>query len=260
MLDGRSNRKWNDAELTEAVSSQRSWRGSARALGLKGTSAGVIRTIKRHAKRLNLDTSHFTSQRTWSDRDLREAVAAADTWSDVIRSLELADNSRTRVKGHAVRLGLDIAHLQPRPLDVTVIDFQGMTPTQSMLRTAAEPIAIAWFCLRGIPVAVPSQRSAYDLMVTLPSGVQRVQVKSSTFRGPHGTWKVDIGQRPYALDKSASKAPYDPDSVDYFFIIDGAANLYLIPSRMVAGRRAINVGAYGNCRIGSASSLFDKCT
>lgn len=179
---------------------------------------------------------------------------------DVIRSLDLADNSRTRVKGHAVRLGLDIAHLQPRAVDVPVIDFREMPPKPSMLRTAAEPIAVAWFALRDVPVAIPSQRCAYDLMVTLPTGVHRVQVKSSTFRGPHGTWKVDIGQRPYVLDKSRAKAPYDPASVDLFFIVDGDGNLYLIPSRLLAGKGAINVGAYSNCRIGSAFSLFEKRT
>ncbi|HEY0689761.1 MAG TPA: hypothetical protein VGD71_12050 [Kribbella sp.] len=48
-------RTWTDAQLRDAVEESQSWRAVARALGLKGTSAGVIRTVKRHAKRLGLE-------------------------------------------------------------------------------------------------------------------------------------------------------------------------------------------------------------
>jgi hypothetical protein len=50
-------RSWNDVQLREAVAGSRSWRAVARALELKGTSAGVIRTLKRHADRLELPSS-----------------------------------------------------------------------------------------------------------------------------------------------------------------------------------------------------------
>jgi hypothetical protein len=54
----------------------------------------------------------------------------------------------------------------------------------------------------------------------------------------------------------ASREPYDLDELDYFFIIDGDLAVYLIPSHVVAGRKAINVGAYQGYRVGDASSLF----
>ncbi len=114
--------------------------------------------------------------------------------------------------------------------------------------------------MRGFPVAVPTQRSSFDLLVTFAEGVRRIQVKTTTFRGKHGTWQVCVGQRPYQLDKTASRTAYDPDSVDYFFIIDGDYIAYVIPSAVIAGRLAINVGAYGAYRVGSASSLFAQAS
>jgi hypothetical protein len=120
---GRKSRTWTDDQLVAAVAVQRSWRGVCRSLGLRGTSAGVLRTVKRHAERLRLDTAHF-SQRTWSDRELCEAVAAASTWSDALSELGLTDRgeTRVRVKGHAVRLGLDVSHLNAQPAERSALD------------------------------------------------------------------------------------------------------------------------------------------
>lgn len=44
--------------------------------------------------------------------------------------------------------------------------------------------------------------------------------------------------------------------MDYFFIVDGAGALYLIPSSVLGGRTRINVGAYAAYRVGDASSLL----
>lgn len=252
------SRSWCDDDLRRAVAAERSWRGTARALGLEGTSSGSIRGLKLHAKRLHLDTSHFTHQRRWSDHQLREALVGAATWSDVLRALELTDraDTRLRVKGHAVRMGLDISHLARRRFDSRAAELRDSQPKVTLLWAAAESIAIAWFAVRAVAVALPAQPCAYDLLVTLPSGVQRVQVKSTTHRGRYGTWTVALGQRPYALDKTASRSPYDPDTIDYFFVVDGDGALYLIPSPVVAGRIAINVGAYEAYRVGDASSLL----
>jgi hypothetical protein len=35
---------------------------------------------------------------------------------------------------------------------------------------------------------------------------------------------------------SSRLVPYDPDSIDLFFIVDGDLSLYLIPSRVIGGR------------------------
>jgi hypothetical protein len=242
------------ADIAEAIASERSWHGAGRALGLKGINGGAMRSLKKRVSALGLDTSHFTHQRTWTNSELRDAIMAADTWADVMRALGVNGSSYVFAKGHAVRLGINISHLEPPPpKPLSVLDLR---PQPRMLRACAESFAAAWFGVRGIATATPAQPAAYDLLITLPDGVRRVQVKTSTTRGRHGTWVVQIGRRPYVLDKSASRQPYDPDHLDYFFIIDGDSAVYLIPSIVVAGRTRISVGAYTAYRVGDASSLF----
>lgn len=251
-------RTWNDDQLREAVASSPSWRAVARALGLKGTSAGTIRAIRRHAARLELDTTHFTGQRRWSDQQLRAAVRAASNWADVLVSLGASDNgeNRVRVKGHAVRLGLDCTHLKVLDRPGTAEDVFNEPVQPDSLRTAAAALAMAWFSLRGCAVALPIEPQEYDLLVTTRNGIQRVQVKSCASRDSQGRWQVGVGRRPYVLDKSAGKMPYDPESLDLFFIVLGDGGIYVIPSSVLAGRVGISADSYAPYRVGDASSLM----
>lgn len=251
----RNTRTWTDEQLRFAVASQTSWRGVALALGL---AAGSTSSIRRHVRRLAIDTSHLRGGRTWSDDDLRVAIEQADVWARVMAQLDIADTvqARIRVRSAAQRLGLDHSHLDLLPIqeaadrqDVHVLD-------TSRLHLAAESIAVAWLSLRGIPVAVPTAPSPYDLLATMPNGVRRVQVKSSSSRDEHGSWRIGIGHRQYASDRSAPRVPYDPDSVDYFFLVAGDGALFFIPCGVVAGRTTICTRAYEQYRVGDASSLF----
>ena len=252
-------RSWTDDQLREAVRTSRSWRAVARTLGLKGTSSGVIRTIKKHADRLDLDASHFTGQRCWSDDQLREAVQSATTWSGVARRLGMHDGTSPGLaKAHSVRLRLDTSHLEPAAEPPKDPDVYGREVRPEALRRAATAIASAWFMLRSMPVAVPVEPEVYDLLVTMPQGIRRVQVKTSTFKTATGSWEVGIGHRPYTLDKLAGKVPYDPDSLDYFFIVDGDGRLFLIPVSAVVGRLRIWIDSYLQYRVGDASSLMAR--
>ncbi|MEV6892115.1 group I intron-associated PD-(D/E)XK endonuclease [Kribbella sp. NPDC051137] len=251
-------RTWNDEDLRQAVAANHSWRGVARELGLKGTSAGTVRSLKKHAERLALDTAHFTGQRQWSDQKLRDVIRDATSWADVIAGLGVSDGkeSRVRLKGHAVRLGLDCSHLKwPRTQAAPAEVFD--QPVQpEMLRYSAAALAMAWFTLRGCAAALPIEPQAYDLLVTTSKGIQRVQVKSCAARDKRGYWHVGIGRRPYVLDKSASKMPYDPESIDLFFIVLGDGSIYVIPSAILAGRTSISADSYAPYRVGDASSLL----
>lgn len=252
-------RTWTDEQLESAVASQRSWRAVARDLGLKGTSAGVIRTLKRHSGRLGLDSSHFIGSRTWTDAELRAAVANAASWSDVICALGLSDtaDTRARTKGRAIRLGLDTTHLRRAPPEPPL----SLGPADlGNLRDAAPAIAATWFALRGCPVAVPLEPQEYDLLVTFPTGVQRVQVKTTTYRGTDGKWQVGIGRHPYSFEKDAGKVAYDPDSIDAFVIVRGDGLLYLIPMAAVAGKVGLILDAYDQYVVGSAESLVHNET
>ena len=70
----------------------------------------------------------------------------------------------------------------------------------------------------------------------MPDGIKRVQVKTTTHNRP-GTagWCRWAG----VLTPSGNRerlVPYDPDLVDLFFILDGDLTMYVIPSRVIAGR------------------------
>lgn len=250
----RKARRWTDDDLRTAVAKHHSWRDVARALGLQPTSTDNIR---HHVARLRLDTSHFSGKRMWSDQQLRDAVATASSWSEVLKLLNINDfyPNRTRVKGHAVRLGLDVAHLTPAPARPQPSDAVTTPPRRGQLRYAASAIATAWFMVRGFATATAAENQEYDLVVAMPEGLQRVQVKSTTQLSANGRWYVRIGRRPYSLDKSASMMPYDPEQVDFFFIVTAGGALYLLPTRAVAGRIGLHIDNYPEYRVGDASSL-----
>ena len=46
------------------------------------------------------------------------------------------------------------------------------------------------------------------------------------------------------LQFSEARATYDPDEIDYFFVIDGDFSYYLIPVAAVGGLMAIRLSAY----------------
>ena len=67
---------------------------------------------------------------------------------------------------------------------------------------------------------------------------------------------MTVSRRPYSVGNLAPRMPYDPDVIDYFFIVDGDFDMYLIPSRVVAGRVAIQLRTYRKYLVGNASALL----
>jgi PD-(D/E)XK endonuclease len=246
---------WSDAQLPAAVSAATSWRGVMRELGLNPANGGITRTIRRAAL-LGLDTSHFRGNRSWSDAVLRQAVTESGTWEEVLTMLGLsarAGGERTLVKAHALRLGLDVSHLgQASPRAAGPCELE---PDLAHLRQAAESLAATWFVLCGRNVAFPVEPDAYDLLVDMPDGMKRVQVKTTTFKSKDG-WLAQIGRRPYSTGNNALLVPYDPEIIDLFFIIDGDLAMYLIPSRVVAGRVQILLRAYTQFIVANAAGLM----
>src|SRR5260221_2357155 len=183
MTENRPDKRpWIDSQLASAVAASRSWRGVMRELGLCATSAGSIRIVKRHVSRLGLDTSHFTGQRRWSDAQLRRAAASAYSCSELLSELGLVHEStddRTRVKAHATRLGLDLTRLEtlgtPAPAQPV------FKPDTVHLREAGTAIAAMRFLLCGYNASLPMEPTVYDLLVSMPDGIKRVQVKTTTF-------------------------------------------------------------------------------
>ncbi|MFY9849684.1 MAG: group I intron-associated PD-(D/E)XK endonuclease [Trebonia sp.] len=242
--------------MTEAVKISSSWRGVMRELGLIATSAGAIRIVRGHAVRLGLDTSHFRGKRRWSDDQLRNAVAEGKSWDEVLVSLGLSTNSgnaRTFIKSHAIRLGLDFSHLGAfLPVEPNTCILK---PDLKHLREAGASIAAAWFTLCGCSVLFPVEPAVYDLVVSISERLCRIQVKTTTSGGDNG-WQVTVGRRPHSEGNRALRVPYDPDVIDYFFIMDGDLTMYLIPSRVIAGRVGILLRAYTRYAVGNASGLL----
>jgi hypothetical protein len=227
-----------------------------RELGLNAMSAGAIRIVRRHAVRLGLDTSHFRGKRRWSDAQLRRAVSESQSWDEVLDALGLAIDSggmRTHVRSHAIRLGLNFSHLEP---DVPIApEPPTLKPDLRHLREAGASLAATWFTLCGYNVLFPIEPAVYDLAVAMPEGLSRVQVKTTTHYSKSG-WLISIGRRPYSIGNNLPLVPYDPDVIDYFFIIDGDMNIYLIPSRAIAGRVTLLLRAHTNYVVGNASGLL----
>jgi hypothetical protein len=230
-----------------------------RELGLSVTSAGSIRIVKRHVSRLGLDTSHFTGQRRWSDAQLRRAVAGAYSWAELLSELGLIHGStddRIRVKAHAARLGLDLARLDG--VGAAVPARPVFKPDTKHLRDAGTAIAAMWFLLCGYNASIPMEPMVYDLLVSMPDGIKRVQVKTTTHYNKG--WEVQVGRRPYSVGNRERLIPYDPDLVDFFFLLDGDLTMYVIPSRVIAGRVRILLSNYSEYVVGSAAFLMKSST
>jgi hypothetical protein len=124
------------------------------------------------------------------------------------------------------------------------------------LRVAAATVAAGWFAIRGYAVSFPSEPTVYDLLVDGPSGVSRVQVKTTTFATKDG-WTVTVGHHPDTHAKKAGRlVAYDPEFIDLFFVIDGDMTMYLIPSRALAGRVRVLLRTYKKYIVGNAAGLL----
>jgi hypothetical protein len=217
-----------------------------------------MQAVRRRATHLGIDTSHFTGQRTWSDAKLVQAAPRAQSWSALLAALEVKSTSRAYqacVKAHAVRLGVDLSHLDDRSWED---NYQARPePSLANLRDAATMLAACWFSLCGFGSALPVEPAVYDLLVSMPDGIKRVQVKTTTYYGKGG-WQVVVGRRPYSKGNRKGLVPYDPELIDWFFIVDGDLAIYLVPSRIIAGRVGILLRAYSKYIVGNAAGLITE--
>jgi hypothetical protein len=253
-----TERTYTDEQLATVVASSVNWHEVMRALGLPTKSAFKVRTVRRLAADLSLDTSHFRGKRRWSDSQLRRAVIESFTWDEVLTALGISPGpteNRTRVKGQAIRLGLDISHIGRTQGDGATPE---ISPGLAHLRDAGESIAATWFTFCGCHVSWPLTPAAYDLVVAMPDGIKRVQVKTTTKRAARDGWQAQVGHRPYSVGNRAPQIPYEPDEIDLFFIIDGDLNIYLIPNHVIAGRVSISLRLYVNYIVGSFDGLMGK--
>jgi hypothetical protein len=258
----RRTTRWTAAELRTAAERATSWADMLRAFGFKPSSTKPRRALQQELNHFGIDTSHFVGQRTWSDAALVEAAPTVRTWSELCGLLGLSSTAGhyESVQAAARRLGVTLDHLTLGPKagrEAVEIEMPEQ-PTLGWLSTAAPTIATAWFLLRGVAVSVPAQPELYDLVVQLPDGLKKVQVKSTAFRERRGSWYVRVGHRPDGLPTAADFIPYDNDQVDLFFVVDGDLLLYLLPAATVEGKAALSLRSYAEFIVGDASSLLES--
>ena len=208
-----------------------------------------MRRVRRDAARLALDVSHFKATRTWDDAQLKRAVAAAMSWEDVFTSLgirTLTKETRARVEGHAIRLGLDVESLDSAAAEALEPSLLQLDPMR--LRDAAAPLAAAWFMMRGCTVSLSDGagrlRSHRSIEPRDPSGAGEDHDRPGGYWDGE-TWLLAVR---YSAQNLGPRMPYDPKVIDQFFIVDGDLTMYLIPSRAVAGRVRIVADVQEVCR------------
>lgn len=103
-------------------------------------------------------------------------------------------------------------------------------------------LAAAWFTLCGHDVSWPLEPCRYDLLVIVDDRTVKIQVKTASVRAGK-TWEV------WLSNSGTARRIYDPEEIDYFFVIDSDLNYYLIPVAVVGGFHSIHLSAYGQYRL-----------
>lgn len=223
-----ARRAYDESDLRHAIESSESWRAVLRQLGLRGTSGGSIRTVRRHAEHLSIGFGHLgrspEGTGTLPRTSPPETVASSD-------SNGCEDNTDASPSPASTPGGKQPAPPPPVP-----------SVDMSRLRRAGPMLAAAWFTLAGWDVSWPLEPSRFDLVVSSDVGTRRIQVKTTTARAAR-TWKV------YLSTSGRGRRTYGPDEIDDFFVIDGALDFYLIPAAVVAGVQAVHLSAYLGFRL-----------
>ncbi|MFJ2115215.1 HNH endonuclease signature motif containing protein [Streptomyces sp. NPDC087850] len=116
MNHARIELPFTTAELADAAASATSIRGAARALGVPDDSRSRA-ALGRMLKERDIDTAHFRNARlAVPETALREAIPAASSYADVMRSLGLPVNNTNhrRVRRRIIQLGIDTSHFKRR--------------------------------------------------------------------------------------------------------------------------------------------------
>jgi PD-(D/E)XK nuclease superfamily protein len=169
-------------------------------------------------------------------------VAPSPSQHEVATTLGLSGGSTTSVlKGHAARLGLDATHFDTAPEVVAPERFE-VRPDLTSLSRAGSMLAAAWLTLCGYDISWPLEPCRYDLLAGRNGQILRVQVKTTRTWG-NGGWKVSLSTT------SGGRRIYDPDDIDYFFVIDGDLEYYLVPVASVGGRYSVTLSRYQQFRL-----------
>jgi hypothetical protein len=102
--------------------------------------------------------------------------------------------------------------------------------------------AIAFFIKRGQTVLFPlSDSEPYDLVFDDGARLNKVQVRTTASKSPHGKYKVNL--RVLGGNQSFHTATkFDNAKVDFLFVLTDGADKYLIPAVEIQNGSSLNLG------------------
>ncbi len=103
--------------------------------------------------------------------------------------------------------------------------------------------AMHWFASHGYAIALPLiDAQPYDLIVESGTGLERVQVKTTTQRTKAGVPVVQLctngGNQSFRTTK-----PFDPTSSDLLYVLTDSGERYLIPTSEIRAKTSLSLGA-----------------
>jgi PD-(D/E)XK endonuclease len=181
--------------------------------------------------------------RTYTDEQLRTAVASSTNWTQVMRALgKSPGNSNKGVVAVALRLGLDTSHFAYKQSFQRVASVP--MPFSNRVRPGGQSglsIATKWFSDRGYVVSVPLESAPYDLITESDDGLKRVQVKTTTRRESNGRYTARVCHQLHSASYSRNangnrrSVAYKPEEIDMFFIAT-PQSMFLIPIEVTEDR------------------------
>lgn len=110
-----------------------------------------------------------------------------------------------------------------------------------------EASAIEWLTAKGALVWFPLGHSPnVDLIAQLEDSCLRIQVKTTTHRSPtpdgHMRWTVQLATLGGNQSWSGLSKRFDPEKVDYVFILGGDGRRWFIPATSLEAWNAVTVG------------------
>lgn len=102
--------------------------------------------------------------------------------------------------------------------------------------------AISYFCGKGYTVSLPlTESQEYDLVVEINGKLNKVQIKTTTFKTPHGIYTVALktcgGNR-----SGQSIKKFDFKKVELLFVLTNDGDEYLIPTSEDMPICSLNLG------------------
>lgn len=102
--------------------------------------------------------------------------------------------------------------------------------------------AIGWLCEQGYTVSLPLTDSQdYDLIVDIDNILNRVQVKTTSYKSKYGVFGVNLsvkgGNRSFNTIKK-----FDKTKVEYVFVLTSNNEMYFISTKDINAKNVLYVG------------------